>query len=163
MMKSTQMISASLGLGALAATARFGAFASELKPYALSGHALGASVSLLVLHADAGRAQAALADALAEVQAVDAIMSLYRDDSQLVKLNRVGELARPDWRLLDVLLYSQELSDRTQGAFDVTVQPLWNAFTQAKELGGLPEPAALAEARALVDWQPGPNHLSLHA
>jgi thiamine biosynthesis lipoprotein len=158
MMNRRKMISASLGLGALATTARFGAFASgdpvqELKPYALSGHALGASVSLQVLHADAGRARAALADALAEVQAVDALMSLFRDDSQLAELNRAGELARPDGRLLEVLRYSQELSDRTQGAFDVTVQPLWKAFTKAKELGGLPEPAALVEARALVDWR----------
>jgi thiamine biosynthesis lipoprotein len=110
-------------------------------------------VSLLVLHDDENEARAALADALAAVQEVDALMSLYRDDSQLVELNRAGELARPDWRLLDVLLYSQELSDRTHGAFDVTVQPLWLAFTQAKERGGLPEPEALQDARALVDWR----------
>jgi thiamine biosynthesis lipoprotein len=152
------MIRSSLGLGALAATAGFGAFASRglargLRPHTLSGRALGASVSLLVLHHDENSAQAALADALAEVQTVDAVMSLYRDDSQLVALNRDGELARPDARLLDVLLYSQELADRTQGAFDVTVQPLWLAFTQAKAQGGLPDPAALAEARALVGWR----------
>jgi thiamine biosynthesis lipoprotein len=159
MMNRRKMISSSLGLGALAATAGIGAFASGvlsqggLKPFSLSGHALGASVSLLVLHADAGVAEAALADALAAVQAVDAVMSLYRDDSQLVELNRAGELARPDWRLLDVLLYSQQLADRTQGAFDVTVQPLWNVYTQAKERGGLPESAAMGEAHALVGWR----------
>ena len=139
MMNRRKMISASLGLGALAATARLGAFAS--------------SVSLLVLHADADRAQAALDEALAEVQAVDALMSLYRDDSQLVELNRAGVLARPDERLLEVLRYSQDLSERTQGAFDVTVQPLWNAFTLAKALGGLPAPESLGEARALVGWR----------
>ena len=74
MMNRRKMISASLGLGALAATARFGAFAAgdpaqDLKPYTLAGHALGTSVSLLVLHADADRAQSALADALAELDA----------------------------------------------------------------------------------------------
>ena len=158
MMNRRKMISASLGLGALAATARFDAFASsdpaqELKPYALSGQALGASVSLLVLHADAGRAQAALADALAEVQTVDALMSLYRDDSQLVELNRTGLLSRPDERVLEVLRFCQTLSERTKGAFDVTVQPLWSAFTQSKELGGLPSLESLRQARALVDWR----------
>ena len=45
MMNRRKMISASLGLGALAATARFGALAAgdqaqELKPFALSGHAI---------------------------------------------------------------------------------------------------------------------------
>ena len=158
MMNRRKMIRSSLGLGALAATAGFGAFAAGgptqgLRPFALSGRALGASVSLLVLHRDAGVAEAALADALAAVQQVDAVMSLYRDDSQLVELNRAGELARPDGRLLDVLLYSLELADRTQGAFDVTVQPLWNVYTRAKARGGLPEAAALREARALVDWR----------
>jgi thiamine biosynthesis lipoprotein len=158
MMNRRKMISASLGLGALAATARLGAFAAsdpaqDLKPYKLSGHALGTSVSLLVLHADADRAQAALADALAEVQAVDALMSLYRDDSPLVELNRTGVLTRPDERMLEVLRYSQDLSERTKGAFDITVQPLWDAFTQAKERKGLPAPESLREARALVDWR----------
>ena len=158
MMNRRKMIWSSLGLGALAATAGYGAvapgaLAQGLKPYALSGRALGASVSLLVLHHDSSVAEAALADALAAVQAVDAVMSLYRDDSQLVELNRAGELARPDWRLRDVLLYSQELADRTNGAFDVTVQPLWDVYTKAKQSGGLPEAAALGEARALVDWR----------
>jgi thiamine biosynthesis lipoprotein len=158
MMNRRKMIRSSLGLGALAATAGFGALASSgptqgLRPYALSGRALGASVSLLVLHHDAAVAEAALVDALAAIQQVDAVMSLYRDDSQLAELNRAGELARPDGRLLDVLFYSQELADRTQGAFDVTVQPLWNLYTQAKARGGLPEAAALEEARALVGWR----------
>ena len=65
----------------------------------------------------------------------------------MVELNRTGELAQPDARVLEVLRYSQELADRTQGAFDVTVQPLWTAFTQAKAQGGLPEPKRIAAAQ----------------
>jgi FAD:protein FMN transferase len=154
-MNRRKLIWASLGLCSLAATARWiapGASAEELKPHTLSGRALGTKVSLLALHADADLARTALAEALAEVQAVDKLMSLYRDDSQLSVLNRAGVLDRPDTRVLEVLRYAQDLSARTRGAFDVTVQPLWIAFTQAKEAGGLPMAEALREARALVGW-----------
>lgn len=158
MMNRRKMIWSSLGLGSVAALAGFGAVASvaharELRPFTLSGRALGTKVSLLVLHKDEGAAQAALADALAEVQGVDKVMSLYRDDSQLVALNRAGALANPDARLLEVLRYSQELADRTNGAFDVTVQPLWDAYTQAKAQGGLPSDDAVRAAGALVGWR----------
>jgi thiamine biosynthesis lipoprotein len=158
MMNRRKMIWASLGAGAMAGMAGFGAVgaiahAQGLKPFTLSGRALGTKVSLLVLHGDSAAAEAALADALNEVQGVDAVMSLYRDDSQLVALNRDGALARPDPRLVEVLRYSQELADRTNGAFDVTVQPLWLAFSQAKAAGGLPTAEAVRDARAKADWR----------
>lgn len=154
-MNRRNLILASLGVCALAATFRFGAgtTAQDLKPHRLSGRALGTTVSLLALHRDDEQAQIALAEALAEIQAVDALMSLYRDDSQLVALNRTAALSRPDARVLEVLRYAQDLSALTKGAFDVTVQPLWMAFAQARERGGLPTAQALREARTLVDWR----------
>ena len=157
MLNRRKMIWSSLGLGSVAALAGFGAVASvaqarALKPFTLSGRALGTKVSLMVLDADADRAQAALADALAEVQGVDKLMSLYRDDSQVVALNRAGEVLAPDTRLVEVLRYAQELADRTGGAFDVTVQPLWDAFTKAKAQGALPSAETVRDAGALVGW-----------
>jgi thiamine biosynthesis lipoprotein len=153
-MNRRNVILASLGIGALAVNARFGSEAAQdLKPHKLSGHALGTTVSLLALHGNAEQAQRGLAEALAEVQAVDALMSLYRDDSQLVTLNRTAALTQPDARVLQVLRYAQDLSALTQGAFDVTVQPLWLAFAEAQKRGILPTAEALNEARALVDWR----------
>lgn len=153
-MNRRRLIFAFLGVGALAATARLGAGAAQdLKPHRLSGRALGTTVSLLALHHDADAAQAALAEALAEAQAVDALMSLYRDDSQLAALNRAGALTQPDARMLEVLRYAQGLSALTQGAFDVTVQPLWLAFADARKRGVLPAAEDLQEARARVDWR----------
>ncbi len=80
-------------------------------------------------------------------------MSLYRDDSQLAALNRTAALTRPDARVLEVLRHAQDLSALTNGAFDVTVQPLWLAFAEAKKRGGLPTAQALHAARGLVDWR----------
>jgi thiamine biosynthesis lipoprotein len=156
-MNRRKMIWASLGLGAVAATAGWSALASgdrkDLKPFSLSGHALGTSVSLLALHHDEGLARSALAEALDEIKAVDALMSIYRDDSQLATLNRTGELRGPDARVLEVLRYSNSLAERTQGAFDVTVQPLWLAYTEAKAQGGLPTAEVLRAAREKTGWR----------
>jgi thiamine biosynthesis lipoprotein len=71
----------------------------------------------------------------------------------VVALNRTGALERPDPRLTEVLRYAQDLAERTGGAFDITVQPLWDAFTKAKAQGALPSAETLRAARALVDWR----------
>ena len=153
-MNRRKFIWASLGLGGLALAGGLRAGATrKLERHTLDGRAFGAAVSLVVLEKDRARAKAALAEAMAEVMAVDALMSLYRDDSQLVALNTSGRLARPDPRVLEVLRHAQSVSAQTGGAFDVTVQPLWNAFAKAQARGGLPTADEIEAARALVDWR----------
>ena len=41
---------------------------------------------------------------------------------------------------------------RSGGAFDVTVQPLWELYFEAKKRGVLPADGAIDAARAKVDW-----------
>jgi thiamine biosynthesis lipoprotein len=129
------------GLAALGATA--------LAPRGLArterrSRALGAQVSISALHEDRRVADAAIADAFAELERVEAVMSLYRPESQLSRLNREGALPDPHPYLVEVLHSARALSERTDGAFDVTVQPLW-------ALAGDPE--AAARALPLVDWR----------
>jgi thiamine biosynthesis lipoprotein len=52
------------------------------------------------------------------------------------------------------------VSHSSQGAFDVTVQPLWLAFEQARQQGRLPTGAEVQAARQLVGWRG--LHLSEH-
>lgn len=127
-----------------------------------TGWALGAEVSILALHARRGTAERAAAAAFAELERIERAMSLYRADSQLVALNRDGSLERPDGLLLEALRASADLSQRTDGAFDVTVQPLWEVYWRASRLpwappGGaassLPEEGAVEAARRLVNWR----------
>ncbi len=119
----------------------------------LQARALGTQVQVTVLHPSADTARAAMADALAQVQAVDRLMSLHRADSQVAVLNRDGHVDAPDTRLLQVLAQAQALSQQTGGAFDVTVQPLWQLYTEAQSRGTLPTPAQVAAARQRVDWR----------
>lgn len=125
-MKRRTLLTAALGSAVLGAGA-WTAAGGRLREHASAGLAFGTTVSLRVLHEHEVTARAALAAAMAAVQRVDRLMSLYRTDSQLATLNREGRLLRPDPQLVAVLRHAQALSAATHGAFDVTVQPLWQA------------------------------------
>ena len=110
-----------------------------------TSRALGSKVSLTALHEDLPTAERAIDDAFAELELVEEVMSLYRPHSQICRLNREGTLEKPHPYLVDVLRAAERMSRRTDGAFDVTVQPLW----ELRSAGRLPEPADLS----LVDWR----------
>lgn len=155
-MRRRTLLSASLGLGSLAGLAGVAARVdapSGLTPYAGSGLAFGTTVSIKVLHDDARVAQAAIQDALRQVKIVDALMSVHQERSQVYQLNRRGRVDAPDRHLLQVLTFARQLSALTAGAFDITVQPLWQAFSRAAAKGALPAPHELAAAKALVNWR----------
>jgi len=161
-MRRRTLVSASLGLGALAGLAGITGAASALdssRPgtglalYTGSDLAFGTTVTIKVLHGDARSAQAAVQDALRQVRMVDALMSLYQERSQVFQLNRHRSVDAPDRHLLYVLSFAQQLSRLTAGAFDITVQPLWNAFSAARSRGTLPAPGQIAAARSLVNWR----------
>lgn len=165
-MRRRTLLSASLGLASLAGLAYVGTLPTGLKPYTGSGLAFGTTVTIKVLHDDPEIAQAAIQDALQQVKAVDALMSLYQERSQVYQLNLHGRVDSPDPHLLQVLASAQHLSGLTAGAFDVTVQPLWHTFSLAKAKGELPTADQLAAAKTLVDWQKlevSPEHVRLPA
>lgn len=118
------------------------------------GVVLGAEAEMVLPAADAGRL---IALTLAEVGRLERIFSLYRDDSALVHLNRQGYLEAPPIELVELLARAQAVSAASGGAFDVTVQPLWEAYAahfsrpQADPAG--PPHTVLADALARVDWR----------
>ena len=94
------------------------------------GQALGAPATLRIHHHD--RAQALrLVDAVgAEVRRLERIFSLYRDDSDLVLLNRQGMRIAPPSELVEILQLCDSLWELSGGAFDPTIQPLWVTYRQ---------------------------------
>ena len=92
------------------------------------GVALGADAMLQINHSDPAEADRLIAACLAEVERQERIFSLYRPDSDICRLNRDGYLGAPPLELLEVLGQSQQFSRLTGGAFDPTVQPLWDLY-----------------------------------
>jgi thiamine biosynthesis lipoprotein len=114
--------------------------------------AFGTTVSVAAVHEDPSAAAAAIRDALGAVRCVDALMTVYRPGSELSRLNAAGVLERPDPHLVRVLEFSVRLAEASGGAFDPTVQPLWNLWAECRRQRRLPTSAELAAARAAVGW-----------
>ena len=89
-MRRRTLLSASLGLGSLAGWAYVGGLhgaTSVLSSFSDSGAAFGTTVTIQVLHHDPVVAQSAIADALAQVRQVDALMSLHQESSQVLRIH----------------------------------------------------------------------------
>ena len=158
--RALSIAAAAAGLALMPAGAHaFGAQAAGATLRSWRGTALGASASITLHHPDAAEANRLVALCLDEVERLERVFSLYRPDSALVRLNRDGELRDPPADLVRLLSDAAALSERTGGAFDVTVQPLWQlhashaARPNADPAG--PPVAAIAAARRLV----GHRHL----
>lgn len=115
--------------------------------------ALGSDVTLTILGTSPENAQRAIDAALTELELIENVMSLYRPESQLCTLNREHRLTAPHPHLIAVLAEAASVSRASQGAFDVTVQPLWELFATAQQQGRVPSDDEIAVARASVDWQ----------
>jgi len=93
----------------------------------------GTTVTLQARHEDLAIAHVALTAAMTALKEIDALMSLYRPDSQVSQLNRRGKIDGPDARLVHVLHTARHLARASDGAFDVTVQPLWEAHASGSD------------------------------
>ncbi|KSV60800.1 FAD:protein FMN transferase [Sinorhizobium sp. Sb3] len=92
------------------------------------GQALGAPATLILNHEDRARAERLIDAAVAEVTRLERVFSLYRDDTALSELNRVGALVAPPQDLVALLGSCQEFWNMSDRAFDPTVQPLWSLY-----------------------------------
>lgn len=128
--------------------------AAEMPRVRWLGKALGAKAEIVLEHPDQALAQQALAEALAELERLEAILSIYRPDSALSGLNRDGVLASPPPDLVRAFGEAAHLSRLSDGAFDVTVQPLWALHANSlRRIGRHPSADDIAAARRLVDWR----------
>jgi FAD:protein FMN transferase len=120
---------------------------------------MGTTATVRACGADEPAMRAAVGEALDEVDRIDRLMSHYRPDSPLSRLNREaahGPVAAPA-ELLDFLELCLRWSRDSDGAFDVTVGPLMKAWGFFRDEGRVPGEPELAAARARV----GHRHVSL--
>lgn len=114
------------------------------------GRALGVEASMTFTHPDERLVRHAVARARDEIDRLENIFSLYRPGSELVRLNRAGRLYGASHDLRQVLAEAARIGALSGGAFDVTVQPLWNLYKDSYSRGRAPQAPALAAARRLI-------------
>ncbi|MBP89140.1 MAG: thiamine biosynthesis protein ApbE [Planctomycetaceae bacterium] len=127
--------------------------AAELQRVERTSWALGSDVSIVALHKVEAVAKTGIDAAFAELELVEGLMSIYRPGSQLSQLNRNGILNNPHPYFVKVLQAVRNMSERTDGAFDVTIQPLWDLYAQAKKRGELPSQLEIETTQNHVDWR----------
>jgi thiamine biosynthesis lipoprotein len=142
--------------GLLAAGSGFAA-GTQPPPRRWRGTVLGAESLIILHHEDTRRAQTLIQACVGEIRRLENIFSLQKPASALARLNEAGSLARPPPELLDILAQSTRLSRLSGGAFDVTVQPLWDLYAahfDANQHGARgPDDTDIAHALRLVDYR----------
>ena len=99
------------------------------------------------------REKRALADsAYARMLLVDSLMSIWKPESELSRLNAKGAM-RVDSLTLFCIKTALLAARITKGAFDPTVGPLIHAWGFDSDSPHMPDPESLDLARGLVDWQ----------
>ena len=97
--------------------------------------------------------------ALDEVDRIEDALTVFRDTSALVRVNRLAgcEPVAVEEDLFALLLRCRELHAATDGAFDITSTPLSRTWGFLARAGRLPAPAEITAARARV----GMDHVEL--
>ncbi|NNF80025.1 MAG: FAD:protein FMN transferase [Rhizobiales bacterium] len=111
------------------------------------GVALGAEVQIGLVHPDEDLARDTLQGCVQEIKRLEAIFSLYDPHSTLSKLNRTGRVEGPEFELVDLISLALQFTRETRGAFDLTVQRLWNAYAEHFSTPGI---ASKGPANAVV-------------
>ena len=91
-------------------------------------------------------------DIMAELKKVDDALSMFNKNSIIARINR-GENAETNNMFNRVFKLAEEISDNTDGAFDITVAPLVNAWGFGFKTGTPPTRHAIDSLRSAVGYK----------
>ncbi|WP_232069805.1 FAD:protein FMN transferase [Gemmata massiliana] len=119
---------------------------------------MGTTFRIVLYAPDKAAAKKASDAAFARVGELDGIMSDYKKDSELMLLckefaTEVGAPVKVGEDLFLVLRKADELSKKSDGAFDVTVGPVVQLWRLARRTQRLPDPKEFDAARAKVGYK----------
>ena len=94
-------------------------------------------------------------DALNLVHQLEDQMTVYRETSDLLVINRLAAIgaAAVEERLFDLLLDAKRICEETAGAFDPTAQPIVSLWRKCRDETRLPTEAELAGTLARVGFE----------
>ncbi len=117
---------------------------------------MGVPFRITLYAADAETAKTASDAAFQRVEELNSILSDYDSDSEISRLSRTSGSGKPVpisrdlWRVLE---RSQEIAEKTGGAFDVTIGPLVNLWRRMRAKREMPMPEIIAEMRQRVGYR----------
>lgn len=142
-----------LGLVAVGAG---GCTAPPMERFQFTRVTMGVSATIVV---EAGSRETALRGAAAAYERmaeIEQVASDYRPGSELMRLCReapIGEWHPVSHDLAELLSVARDVSQRTDGAFDVTVGPAVKLWREARATGQMPGRARVRAALELIGWE----------
>jgi thiamine biosynthesis lipoprotein len=122
-----------------------------------SGLTMGSTFAVSVANLPEAQRDQVAANVDDSLRLVDKQMSTWRDDSEIAALNRAktGEAVAISAEFAEVLSLAQRVSVESEGAYDVSVTPVVEAwgFGASREKQQIPEESALQAARARVGYK----------
>jgi thiamine biosynthesis lipoprotein len=116
---------------------------------------MGTEVTITVIARSLEEGEAAIDTGMAELRRLDAMMSLYKDGSEITKVNRAaGRVPVPvSPEMIEVVEHASEISRRSGGVFDITVGPLVVLWQMRLKEGTIPSDEEIARVRPLVNYR----------
>lgn len=114
---------------------------------------MGSPAQLRLLTADPRRARTAIEAAFSEMERFEGVLSRFRPSSELSQLNRSGRLQTADAGMLQVVERALSYGRLTEGAFDISVEPLLAAHRAASEAGQRLTKAEIEQLRSRVGYE----------
>lgn len=116
---------------------------------------MGTIIHIKVVSRDVKTASVAINTCLNHMASLESLFSRFRSDSQLTQLNQTGALPKAHPKLIALIEKSHQLSQYTNGAFDITVKPLLDLYQTSHNL---PNEKQIHQTLSLVDYR----NLELH-
>jgi len=144
-------------VAALMLLAAYSIVTSSGKTEVDSGHRLvmGTFARVVVVAKDAKTAETCIGAAFEEIENVDRLMSDYKEESEISKINRLAaeKPVKVSKSTYEVLKKSIEFSRLSDGAFDVTVGPLVDLWRSAAKKDEPPTEQEIAETKTRVGFE----------
>lgn len=99
---------------------------------------MGSVANLTVISDNPVQARTAVNATFDHMQALEAILSHFREDSQLSQLNGMGSVSGAHPALIEVLTRAVDYGNLTNGAFDITIEPLHRLYRDYARTGEIP-------------------------
>jgi FAD:protein FMN transferase len=124
--RAIRIVAAAAGLPLMIAAVRATAPPAQL--FHWRGEVLDEDAELTLWHTDAALCQRTFLRVRAEIARYERIFSLYQPESEISRLNAAGALGKPAPELRALVEESQRFGVISAGAFDISVQPLWQLY-----------------------------------
>ena len=128
---------------------------SDMKTVQKTEAIMGTQVAITVVAQNTEEAEAAIEAGMAELRRLDAMMSVYKDTSEISRVNRAAgkEPVRVSSEMIEVVEQAAVVSKLSGGVFDISVGPLVGLWQTHLKEGTIPTDKEIVRIRPLVNYR----------